>query len=663
MDTSKQRKWLAACLAAAYLAPTAAAAEEAPPALSMQHYVEAMQPGWNLGNTFEASGGETSWGNPETTEELINHIASIGYKSIRIPITWNHRTGAAPEHAIQPEFLARMHEVVDWALDANLRVIINLHHDSHWIMPMTEHPDAVMTKFSAIWAQIADSFKHYPSDLSFEGLNEPRFSEDWGKDSPDYFAMLDSLYVSFHDIVRQSGGHNATRPLILSTLTGSPAQARLDELYRTIAKLDDPHLIATIHYYGLYPFSVNLGGYTAFNDEVRMDIVQAFDRTHASFTARGIPVIVGEFGLLGFDKFIDTIQQGEKLKFMEFTTYYAKEKGFTHMLWDNGQHMDRRKLSWFDEELGNLLKASMSGRSSTAATDSVYIGEDMPLEDKRIRLNLNGNELATIRIGDVALTPGRDYVLDGDTLTFKARLLEDSLREHTLGETAIVTAAFSAGADWTFHVIQSEAPKLRSVSQLALTGFSIPTSFNGDKLATMEATYAAGGNAGPDSWTSFKEFGASFNPSYDNKEIRLLPRFFEDLADGEIILKFHFWSGRIVKYTLVKEGKKIEGIADGDLERSVDAGVAGPGSSEDGSGVTPDGDAGSSNGSASGEADGSPSMNRGTIKSADGDAADTAWHIHPALRFALFALIVLLAAAGAAQLYAAARRNKTSGRK
>ncbi len=692
MDTSKQRKWVAALLAAASLVPNAAAAVqdfgEVPTTSSMQSYVEAMQPGWNLGNTFDASGEETSWGNPETTEELIRHIASIGYKSIRIPITWNHRAGAAPKHAIDPEFLARVHEVVDWALDANLHVVINLHHDSHWIMPMVEQPDAVMVKFSALWSQIADSFRDHPSQLSFEGLNEPRFSEDWGKDSPDYFAMLDALYVSFHDIVRRSGGRNATRPLILSTLTASPAQARLDELYRTIDKLDDPLLIATIHYYGFYPFSVNLGGYTSFNDEVRTDIIQAFDRTHSTFTARGIPVIVGEFGLLGFDKFIDTIQQGEKLKFMEFTTYYAKEKGFAHMLWDNGQHIDRRRLSWFDKELGSVLTSSRSGRSSTAETDSIYIGKESPLEDITIPLQLNGNALIALKSDDTVLTAGRDYVLDGETLTFKAPLL-DILRKDKLGEAAVVTAVFASGADWHFHVIQSEMPKLESVSQLAMSGISIPTSFNGDKLATMEATYAAGGNAGPDSWTSYKEFGASFTPSYDNNEIRLLPRFLENLADGEIKLKFHFHSGRIVDYTLAKEGMKIEGIADGDSGRTVDAGDAGGGSPANGSGVevTGNGETSSSNGLADGAIDGSQSQKDGARNAADNansagegtdgslsqkDGAVAAADANSADEgesalvwlYGLSAMILLTATIGIAyRRLAAARRGKTSERK
>ncbi|MGO4376166.1 glycoside hydrolase family 5 protein, partial [Paenibacillus sp. MCAF20] len=177
---------------------------------------------------------------------------------------------------------------------------------------------------------------------------------------------------SFHSIVRGSGGSNKLRPIVLSTLTASSSQKRLNELDKTIAKLDDKRIIATVHYYGFYPFSVNLGGVTTFNEEARNDLVQTFDRVHETFVAKGIPVIIGEFGLLGFDKSVDTIEQGEKLKYFEYLGYYAKQKQLTTMLWDNGQHFDRRALEWKDPELFAVMKASAGGRSSTASTDQLF---------------------------------------------------------------------------------------------------------------------------------------------------------------------------------------------------------------------------------------------------------------------------------------------------
>lgn len=307
-----------------------------------------LQPGWNLGNTFVAAGEETSWGNPVVTEEFIQTLRDQGYSSIRIPITWNynHRLGSGPEYIIQEAFADRIQEVVDWSLDAGLYVMINIHHDSDWLLNMENERETVMEKYKAVWNQISLLFKDYPSKLMFESINEPRFSDDWNKDEPVYFEMLDELNTAFYHFVRSSGVFNATRPLVLPTVTASPSEARMRELYKTIERLDDPNLIATVHYYGYYPFSVNIAGSTTFDETAREDIVQAFDRAYDTFVARGIPVIIGEFGLLGFDKKIETIQHGEILKFLEFFTYYAREKRLTVMLWDNGQHFDRRSNTW-----------------------------------------------------------------------------------------------------------------------------------------------------------------------------------------------------------------------------------------------------------------------------------------------------------------------------
>src|SRR5690606_9449824 len=120
---------------------------------------------------------------------------------------------------------------------------------------MEAQHDEVLNKFTALWKQIAEYFKDYPNKLIFESINEPRFSDDWNKDTPKYFEMLDELNTSFHRIVRESGSNNSTRPLVLPTLTCSGSHARLNKLHKTIEKLNDRNIIATIHYYGYWPFS------------------------------------------------------------------------------------------------------------------------------------------------------------------------------------------------------------------------------------------------------------------------------------------------------------------------------------------------------------------------------------------------------------------------
>ncbi|AJE51689.1 cellulase family glycosylhydrolase [Paenibacillus polymyxa] len=558
---------LAITLLLSTFASVAAAAEtdgQAQPAAAignMQSYVEAMQPGWNLGNSLDAVGAdETAWGNPRITQALIQQIAAQGYKSIRIPVTWDKHIGAAPNYTVESAYMNRVEEVVRWALDANLYVMINVHHDSWtWVSSMEPKHDEVLARYKALWTQIADRFKDQPHKLMFESINEPRFSEGGTTDEAKMNQMLHELNVSFHKIVRASGGKNATRPLVISGLDASPAQAKISQLYNTITGLNDPNLIATVHYYGFWPFSVNIAGNTTFDKVAQDDIIQTFDNVYNTFVAKGIPVIVGEYGLLGFDKHTGVIEQGEKLKFFEFVTHYMKEKKVTGMLWDNGQHLNRTTYKWSDPELFNVIKASLKGRSSNAASDLIHLKKGSPVQETKVTLNLNGNQLKSLHANSKQLKQGTDYTLSGDTLTFKASLLTSLITSGKYGENAVMTAKFNKGADWNFRVVVYDTPKLSAVEGTT-QAFTIPTDFRGSQLATMEAVYTNGGNAGPQDWTPYKEFGNTFAPAYDTHGIKLLPEFFNSVKDGEVTLKFHFWSGDVVTYKITKSGTRVTGM-------------------------------------------------------------------------------------------------------
>lgn len=544
----------------AAVVPSAAFAA-APPS-AMQSYVEAMQPGWNLGNSLDAVGAdETAWGNPRITKELIQNIAAQGYKSIRIPVTWDSHIGGAPNYQIEAAYLNRVQEVVQWALDANLYVMINVHHDSWlWISKMESQHDQVLARYNAIWRQIADKFKNSPNKLMFESVNEPRFTDGGTTDEAKQQKMLDELNVSFFNIVRNSGGQNATRPLVFSTLEASPSQERMTALYNTISKLNDKNIIATVHFYGFWPFSVNIAGHTKFDAETQNDITTTFDNVYNTFVARGIPVIVGEYGLLGFDKHTGVIEQGEKLKFFEFFGQYVKQKSMATMLWDNGQHFNRTSFKWSDPDLFNMIKASWTGRSSTASSDLIHVKQGTAVKDTSDQLNLNGNTLTSLSVNGATLKSGTDYTLNGSTLTFKASQLTKLTSSGKLGVNATIMAKFNKGADWKFNVVLYNTPKLSSTTGTT-SSFAIPTAFNGDQLATMEAVYVNGGNAGPHNWTSFKEFETTFSPAYSEGKIKLQQAFFNEVNDGTVTLKFHFWSGEIVNYTIKKSGSTVTGTA------------------------------------------------------------------------------------------------------
>ena len=124
-----------------------------------------MKIGWNLGNSLDATGGtgimsESSWGNPKTKQAMIDDIIAAGFNVIRIPITWDGHCGAAPDYPIHDMWMDRVQEVVDYAYNKGVYVIINTHHEE-WYMPTEENKVANGEQLVAIWTQIAERFKDY----------------------------------------------------------------------------------------------------------------------------------------------------------------------------------------------------------------------------------------------------------------------------------------------------------------------------------------------------------------------------------------------------------------------------------------------------------------------------------------------------------------------
>lgn len=538
----------------------AATAQPAGKPLSAQAAVAAMQPGWNLGNTFDAVGpDETAWGNPRVTEEFLEQLKAQGFRSIRIPVTWDLHIGPAPDYQIDPAWLARVQEVVGWALDDGFYVLLNMHHDSWlWVERMPAEHDTVLARYTAVWTQVADAFRDASPRLLFESINEPRFAGSSG--DAESMALLDELNVAFHQIVRASGGDNATRLLVLPSLfTSVDNQIWVDGLVDTLTALDDPNLIATFHFYGFWPFSVNVAGFTRFDATVQQDLIDRFDRAFNSFGSAGIPVILGEYGLLGFDVHTGTVEQGEKLKFFEFLGYHARTRQLTTMLWDNGQHFNRTGFQWRDEALYQQIRSSWTVRSGTASTDLVFVDRAVGPAAATVTLDRNGYAFTGLFHGSEKLVKGRDYTLRRDQLTFSAGLLGRLTDGAPHGTAAVLTARFARGVPWQFNVVAYETPALAGASGTT-DAFAIPAAFNGDQLATMEATYADGTNAGPHNWTPFKEFGRAFLPDYAAGQIALTPAFFAEVNDGAAVtLRFHFWSGDTLAYTVTRSGTAVTG--------------------------------------------------------------------------------------------------------
>lgn len=529
-----------------WLGPAAQAASQ------MQKYVDAMQPGINLGNTLDAVPNETSWGNPPATQALMQQFAAAGYKSIRIPVTWKDHIGPAPTYTVDPAWMDRVQQVVDWAQGAGLYVMINMHHDSDWIKAMPANRELVLTRFTAVWMQISERFANHPATLMFESINEPQFAD---VDDATARVLLDELNTLFFDIVRSSGGMNTTRPLVLPCLNTNSAQANLDSLAATIAKLNDSNLITTFHFYGFWPFSVNIMGYTKFNTASLDNIVQGFDPVYTTFVAKGIPAIVGEFGLLGPSH----VERGEALKYHEYVAQYSRVKRMTHMFWDTGGLIGRTTGQVLDPDLFGIMKQTLKGRATTADTDLIFVNSGEEIKKATINLNLNGNKFVSLSDGATMLQQGVDYMIDGSVLTIRKKRLA-TYASAPFGQKATLAVNVSSGPAWKVHVRYADSAQLLPASTLG-GDLVIPTAFNGDLLATMEARRADGSPAGPASWTPFKEWGV-YLPDYTNNTITIDDRFFTAEPAGTIDLKFHFWSGRVATYQLTLQAGGSSGGED-----------------------------------------------------------------------------------------------------
>ena len=163
--------------------------------------------------------------------------------------------------------------------------------------------------------------------------------------------------------------------------------------------------------------------------------------------------------------------------------------------------------------------------------------------------------------GDTRLLNGPDYTIKGDRLTLTPGALTRLAGDRDLGVNSTIEVRFDEGRPWLINVNTAEKPELSNATGTA-SSFTIPTRFNGDLLATMEATYADGTNAGPANWTPYQQFGYTFAPDYANNTITLTGDFLKSLKDGvPAKLTFHFWSGATVTYHVTKSGTTVTGTA------------------------------------------------------------------------------------------------------
>jgi len=306
--------------------------------------VNGIKIGWNLGNTLDAgdtwstnptpSQHETSWGNPVTTKAHITAIKNAGFNAIRIPVSWTKC--ADSNYNIRADWMARVTEVVNYAVDNDMYILLNTHHDEEVFKFTNDKKDSSIYAFKKIWTQIAGNFRNYNEKLIFEGLNEPRTkgsAAEWNGGTAEERANINEYYKVFVETVRACGGNNDKRFLMLNTYGASGLAVAMNGL--TIpTDTAQKKLIVSYHAYEPYNFALNedspVNTWSQSNSSDTSPITERIDRAYSSFVSKGIPVIIGEFGALDKDN------ESARAAWVEYYVKYAAQKGVKCFWWDDG---------------------------------------------------------------------------------------------------------------------------------------------------------------------------------------------------------------------------------------------------------------------------------------------------------------------------------------
>ncbi|ORX57944.1 glycoside hydrolase [Piromyces finnis] len=351
-------------------------------AITTNHLIKEMGLGWNLGNTLESYGTwingvttkdyETAWGNPVTTEVMIKTIKSYGFKSVRIPVSWSNLMSS--DYIISPQLLKRVEEVVNYVINNDMYAIMNIHYDGGWFDNFATSEKEAFNKYEKIWQQLTEYFVEYDEHLIFESLNEEgcwdsiwnRYSNSGNKTKA--YNLLNTINQDFVNIVRDSGGNNTKRHLLLAGYC-TDIDLTVDSAY--IVPKDD-RVMVSVHYYTPSTFTLlekeESWGKPIFSWGTTSDVENLkndFNKLKTRFVNNGIPVIIGEYGVTAENKDKNSIH-----KYLSTVVQYAKELGICPIVWDHGQYFNRSTLTFKDSEIGTMYKNLSSNINSNITNDS-----------------------------------------------------------------------------------------------------------------------------------------------------------------------------------------------------------------------------------------------------------------------------------------------------
>ena len=295
--------------------------------------VRNMGVGWNLGNTLESNSGdadnmwieaysgrtptdyETAWGQPVATRELIHMFKEAGFGAIRVPVSWYPHRGNLNNNGlhwdksawtgfdVDPVWMARVEEVVNYVLNEGMYCILNVHHDTGsystaWLRADKTVYNNVKDRYISLWTQIATKFRDYDEKLVFESFNEMLDNNStWNYSTSSAHEAINMYNATFVETVRGTGGNNAVRNLILNTYAAAPTQQALKD-FKLPADTAENHLLVEVHSYAPYNFAFDSAPNpkTVFDSACENEVKGIVETMNTYLVSKGIPCVLGEFG-------------------------------------------------------------------------------------------------------------------------------------------------------------------------------------------------------------------------------------------------------------------------------------------------------------------------------------------------------------------------------
>lgn len=387
-----------AVLLCAVLMP-GALAEETPDIYAMDEtltsleVVHLMGNGINLGNTLEAYGRktlgltaaptdyETCWGQPVTTREMIEGMKAAGFDTLRVPVAWtNTMDFENDDFTIAPAYLDRVEEVVRWALEADMYVIVNDHWDGGWLGMFGSATEAkrerAMNLYTSLWTQVGQRFAKYGDHLIFEAANEEfgnRLNDtDYAKDSGTLsenacYKKVAELNQVFVDLIRAQGGNNAKRFLLIPGYNTDVTKT-VDSRYQLPTDSVENRLLLSVHYYDPsgYCLQGSLNSWGTQKDYAQMNGMLA---KLTQFTRQGVGVVIGEYGVVAAAK--DGGMRADTVKYTRNFLNNCDFYGFCPVLWDCNFLYQRNECAMLNEEIDGLFQAHSLTAQSALTEDEV----------------------------------------------------------------------------------------------------------------------------------------------------------------------------------------------------------------------------------------------------------------------------------------------------